>query len=943
MLIKVHQKCILVQTLIEKANLAVTLANEKDDIVAHASFFDHPYGGLVDQAQWEPFLQEHFSAEKCTPMNTLFLHLFVAQPGFTTASIKEIMKYENLGNFAIRLPVLSLSPYTDSTDAGLSGFYRVEDHDDIMRLFTKQPKLPSVFKQPYFLVQLIEDQTENNHTAVCQVSGLYAVWSDMNVCLVWCIFCRQEEKQSTEAAQLPSNQNAFCIQFFTFDKKYEMSSVSIQFWICSFFHLFSPDIHLCVPQDREFCIITVPHLFREFPLLQNFIRVPPRTHFSSFPQELYVFHRHGLRSVEVRRAVASDRPAVSDLVKDLRLNQSLLQDLDRSQVSISTHDNRSVVSSVFLSPENLIVNCAHLPQDVEYICARYNIENYIYFSEHCYEEHARLLHFVLNALFQHFTKHVFKEVLRLAHISCLYHRTYPPELSQENSCVPNLDLFLNCAVPVHPRRQIIYPLEELGTNAPSRRITEDQPPFSLSLISRKLTMEPKVTVNVRIVVVGASDTGLSFLEVLSCFYFFYFYFFYHGYSSRDLALVPLRSHISVITGKMVGLCRKSKRILVSNGKRVPYDFLVLCTGLQYQVPSPTGDVGQSVPNLQLQAQWTHRTYTGPIPSNLFTLNDLHDCRIICWRMALFSCSVLKGHNAVVYGSSVDVYTTVEALLSLGVRGSRIHLVLLPSKPGVSCFSDPSVDKAVTAALKTAEVHVHRNCLLAQMNDGEHPDPLRMVSFTTDAELLRLQCGVSVFINLSTKGVDHDAFRSITKSHLVFDYRLVINSSFHTYDEAILGAGPLTKFSRRYYSDEWTHANFNSREVGQALAVEMLPMFDPTLKPADETADTDRLIPIYKDAKIQGGRLPGGLNYLHVTKPSPNISDPPDSVMKTGRAEMGNYFCLRLNPYHQVETLTCLSLKPLPVSNYLCLYRKHKLLLSQLSTHYNDGLIPDLYR
>lgn len=50
----------------EKANLAVTLANETDNIVAQASFFDHPAACLVDQSQWEKFLKESFGVQQCT-------------------------------------------------------------------------------------------------------------------------------------------------------------------------------------------------------------------------------------------------------------------------------------------------------------------------------------------------------------------------------------------------------------------------------------------------------------------------------------------------------------------------------------------------------------------------------------------------------------------------------------------------------------------------------------------------------------------------------------------------------------------------------------------------------------------------------------------------------------------------------------------------------------
>ena len=76
----------------EKAVLAVTLCNEKDEILGHAAFFDYPNSANVDQAEWQEWMNEYYNTRKCTPLNSLFLHYFVAKPEYANGCAREIVR-----------------------------------------------------------------------------------------------------------------------------------------------------------------------------------------------------------------------------------------------------------------------------------------------------------------------------------------------------------------------------------------------------------------------------------------------------------------------------------------------------------------------------------------------------------------------------------------------------------------------------------------------------------------------------------------------------------------------------------------------------------------------------------------------------------------------------------------------------------------------------------
>lgn len=61
--------------------------------------------------------------------------------------------------------------------------------------------------------------------------------------------------------------------------------------------------------------------------------------------------------------------------------------------------------------------------------------------------------------------------------------------------------------------------------------------------------------------------------------------FLHSYcfNEDDYALMSFGSWINVVAGKMIAINRSAKHVIISKGKKVLYDHLILCTGQQYQV------------------------------------------------------------------------------------------------------------------------------------------------------------------------------------------------------------------------------------------------------------------------------------------------------------------------------------------------------------------------
>ena len=724
--------------------------------------------------------------------------------------------------------------------------------------------------------------------------------------------------------------NALSVQLFCLDEKYESRALD-----------FLPSIFKSWP-DHDYIVLTQPHYVPEHPFLQQgYTRVPPRAGVV-FEHELYVLHRGSILDfVSVSLACEGDTEGVKSLVGGLDASANVLEDLSRF---LAQHCDPAVEGALPLY--FFIAKCLtqivgivviRTEYEIEYIRARYNIEEYIYYNYHRQQEHGHMHFCIVNPVFQRHVKFILKEVLRQSHKTCLYYPLYP-SYSDSHSAMS----VINAMIPVRPRRQITYPLEQLGGNAPSTRITTGQEPCVLYHFNRKLTLEPKIAVNHRVVVVGASDTSLSFLQFL-------LYNSSHltfnnitlvskkglpSHSNRQLVenhciqpyeLVDtcLASVVSTVVGEIVKIDRDSKVVTTSKNDRIPYDNLILCCGEQYQLP-------------------VNHNNNNPV----FVCNDKQDLKELENKLS----SLAEGASTiVVYGNTIDSYAVLNCVLEHRVAPDRVKFVLPGHKYEGNPFNNKFILKRMEDILSEIGVHVVKGVLKEFVCMDTEENSWNVIIETglgEDKEVLSIS--YALFLYLDDKDVNSCGFKAMNDACLVYDGRLVIDRAFHTNDSAIFAAGPLTKFSRRYYCDPWRLKHYNSKEVGEKLAMEVLKNFDPLQAEPTDTQDQN-LIPSFHRPKVFQTVLPGSKYYLDVFRPIPDeLKSEEKSRFNTQKeltttTEENGYFKIVLDEHGYVMQITCLANTRIEFENFIALYGMNEKLLNNLRTRFKSRKIVDLYK
>ena len=775
--------------------------------------------------------------------------------------------------------------------------------------------------------------------------------------------------------------NAFCLVLFCMDEAFE--SFGIDFLEEAFAQF----------PDRDYMVITQPHTVQENSLMKFFTHVIKKPN-NTFSHVLYIMHRDALmyKDLEIRHSKEEDLNNMDYLLSILDQPEEIL---NKARSSIT--ESKSEYASFTVTCHSEIIGLFVVSKDVnlKYYESHFHIQEHIILDQHDRSGHTKLYHAIVNPVFLSCQNLILKDILRLMNKTCLYFEIH------DMTVMP--DIF-NHLIYTRSRRfphflekpwdhekdpsQIFKDPSRI--DAERNYQDEKESDFALCFITKKQLSEPKVRINHRIVVVGASDTGISFIEsLLSNIYleFTNVYLLAPGglvynhvksehesmkasstsYSLSELRRLLLENRVTVIDSRMLEIDRKDKKIILHDETTLRYDMLVLTMGLQDCELQEMGRVSRGIAPIPENKVYTEGVISidDPYLYQHFRLNGNI--------MAALTHKKKPG-AAVVYGFTLNAYCFVQGLLEKGISPSRIKLVVPTPKfeydegvnplfggdenilPNSSAFmQDEVLEEKIKNELQKLGVEVFYPAYLKSINKDQKTDALDSVVILQENQEIKINC--KVLVTSGKVDVDSEIYNSIHNNGLVFNGRIIVNNQFLTTDPSIFAAGSLCEFSQDYKNIAPSRClrmdRYNGREVGLRLSRSVISNLnlDSLEGLFDEVKEE---IPYFYMPRAKGGVLPGNSYYYYIL--APKFADPKqfrekpknredivsDTIEVDEQGNMkGHYIKFTFSNSGVVESVTYFSKESVEVQSLWRFVGLSESYLNNLSARFGSNLLPDV--
>ena len=749
--------------------------------------------------------------------------------------------------------------------------------------------------------------------------------------------------------------------------------------------------------DRDYMILTQPHTVSENSLMRFFTLALKKPN-NTFEEVLYLMHRSMLqyKDIKVRLADLQDLDQAEYLLQvlagDSQENQHLSDLMATMKDSIITPEE-SAYRTFAAKCQGEVIGLFVVSTDVnlEYYRSHFKIEEFVHMNVHERTDHTRILYSLINPVFLRCQRLILTDILRLMSKTCLYMEV------KEDTVIPPL---FHDLLHVPSRRFPHFlkrPWDHEGPQPEDPPLLQDgghrffmdqqESEFSLAFITKKLLSEPKASNNTRIVVVGASDTGLSFIETLISIPYINFSNIYllapgglpyhhiseerqnlkftsNSYTLRELSKLLLENRVNIIDGRIIELLREEKKVVLHDDTVLCYDYLIMTLGLTDRTLQKLGYMSRGIVPIPPEKMHVEGVLSidDPYLYQHFRPNGS--------LMGILNHRKYPGTLAV-YGFSFHAYCFIQGMLEKGINPARIKLLLIQkefeAEEGIDPLfggdenilanhdafeGDATIESVQHSILANLGVQILHNVRLMAVNKDEKTGHLQSVKVEMeDGSEEIVNC--KVLVTCGESDVDAEVFNLIHENGLVFNGRIIVDSQFRTTDPSIYAGGSLVEFSHQYRNDTIGRClrmdRYCGKEVGINLARSFLRLLDA--QEFEGAGIAEDSVPTLYMAKGKGGMLPGGYHYYYIA--SPKLAAPvaqrslppnrPPIISNTLNLDesSGHYIKFEFNNIGLIEAVTYYSKEPIVVQSLWSFVGISETYLNKLTSRFESGIISDV--